>query len=67
MNLERMQHVLQDANLNGWLFYDFRKSNPIAYAVLQLPTEAMYTRRWFTMSLPRERQQPLSVLLSHMY
>lgn len=47
MNLERMQHVLQDANLNGWLFYDFRKSNPIAYAVLQLPTEAMYTRRWF--------------------
>jgi Xaa-Pro dipeptidase len=47
MNLERIQQALQEANLAGWLFYDFRKSNPIAYQVLQLPGEAMYTRRWF--------------------
>ncbi|GER88364.1 peptidase M24 [Dictyobacter vulcani] len=47
MNIEDIQHVLQEAQLDGWLFYDFRKSNPIAYQILQLSTDAMYTRRWF--------------------
>ncbi|GCE05388.1 M24 family metallopeptidase [Dictyobacter aurantiacus] len=47
MDIEKIQRVLQDEKLDGWLFYDFRKSNPIAYQVLQLPVEAMYTRRWF--------------------
>jgi Xaa-Pro dipeptidase len=47
MDLERVQQALQHEKLDGWLFYDFRKSNPIAYQVLELPTEEMYTRRWF--------------------
>jgi Xaa-Pro aminopeptidase len=47
MDLERVQQALQHGKLDGWLFYDFRKSNPIAYQVLELPTEEMYTRRWF--------------------
>lgn len=47
MTIERIQQVLQEAGLDGWLFYDFRKSNPIAYQILQLPIDAMYTRRWF--------------------
>jgi Xaa-Pro dipeptidase len=47
MDLERIQQVLRDAHLNGWLFYDFRQSNPIAYQVLALPETEMYTRRWF--------------------
>ncbi|GCE27039.1 peptidase M24 [Dictyobacter alpinus] len=47
MNIEGIQQALQEAQLTGWLFYDFRKSNPIAYQILQLPTDAMYTRRWF--------------------
>src|SRR5579883_647555 len=47
MDLERLQQVLQSEGLDGWLFYDFRKSNPIAYQVLQLSLEEMYTRRWF--------------------
>ncbi|HTI14347.1 MAG TPA: M24 family metallopeptidase [Dictyobacter sp.] len=47
VNIERIQQVLVEAHVDGWLFYDFRKSNPIAYQVLQLPEEAMYTRRWF--------------------
>lgn len=42
-----IQEVLQSAGIDGWLFCDFRKSNPIAYEVLDLPLEAMYTRRWF--------------------
>src|SRR5215813_11178665 len=47
MELESIQQALHDERLDGWLFYDFRKSNPIAYQVLGLPEEAMYTRRWF--------------------
>jgi Xaa-Pro dipeptidase len=47
MELERIQQALQAEQLNGWLFYDFRKTNPIAYQVLSLPPEEMYTRRWF--------------------
>ncbi len=47
MQLERIQQVLQAEQLDGWLFYDFRKSNPIAYQVLQLSLHGFYTRRWF--------------------
>src|SRR6185312_6150180 len=47
MNIERIQQVLQEDGLDGWLFYDFRKSNPIAYQVLELPLDGYYSRRWF--------------------
>ena len=47
MSIEHIQQVLQEADLDGWLFYDFRKSNPIAYQILQLPIDTLYTRRWF--------------------
>src|ERR1017187_1700947 len=47
MSIERIQQALREEGVDGWLFYDFRHSNPIAYSVLELPTGAMYTRRWF--------------------
>ena len=47
MNLEQIQQALHTEGLDGWLFYDFRRSNPIAHQVLKLPAEDMYTRRWF--------------------
>ena len=47
MNLEHIQQALRADGLDGWLFYDFRRSNPIAHQVLKLPAEDMYTRRWF--------------------
>ena len=47
MNLEQVQQALRDEGLDGWLFYDFRKSDPIAYQVLSLPDDAFYSRRWF--------------------
>ncbi len=47
MDIKRIQQALQDEHIDGWLFYDFRKSNPIAYQVLALPQQEMYTRRWF--------------------
>jgi Xaa-Pro dipeptidase len=47
MELERVQQALASEKLDGWLFYDFRNSNPIAYQVLGLPADAFYSRRWF--------------------
>jgi Xaa-Pro aminopeptidase len=47
MDLARIQQILRNEKLDGWLFYDFRKSNPIAYAVLGLSLDEFYTRRWF--------------------
>lgn len=47
MDLEHIQQALRDEKIDGWLFYDFRKSNPIAYRVLSLPLNAFYSRRWF--------------------
>jgi Xaa-Pro dipeptidase len=50
MELERIQSIqqaLRDEHLSGWLFYDFRKSNPLAYQVLGMSLNELYTRRWF--------------------
>src|SRR5437870_3277537 len=47
MELERIQQALAGEKLDGWLFYDFRNSNPIAYQILSLPAKDFYTRRWF--------------------
>jgi Xaa-Pro dipeptidase len=42
-----IQAALREANLDGWLFYDFRRSDPLAYRILKLPAEGVTTRRWF--------------------
>ena len=42
-----IQSALREANLDGWLFYDFRRSDPLAYRILKLPTTGVTTRRWF--------------------
>jgi Xaa-Pro dipeptidase len=55
MDLARIQQALRAEQLSGWLFYDFRHSNPIAYQVLGLPTDTMHTRRWFYF-IPAEGQ-----------
>jgi len=47
MNLELIQQALQSEGLDGWLFFDFRKSNPIAYQVLSIPLDTFFSRRWF--------------------
>lgn len=47
MNLSDIQQALQSEKLDGWLFYDFRKSNPVAFQVLSLPQDAFFSRRWF--------------------
>jgi Xaa-Pro aminopeptidase len=46
VNVNEMQADLRAANLDGWLFCDFRGRDPIAHRILQLPP-AMRTRRWY--------------------
>jgi Xaa-Pro aminopeptidase len=45
----QIQAALREAKLDGWLFYDFRNSDPLAYRILKLDTRTMgiTTRRWF--------------------
>jgi Xaa-Pro dipeptidase len=45
--VREIQAALREANLDGWLFYDFRRSDPLAYRILKLPAAGVTTRRWF--------------------
>ena len=45
--LEEIALALGQAYLDGWLFYDFRMSDPLAYRILGLSEDGIATRRWF--------------------
>ena len=45
--VKEIQDALQEAKLDGWLFYDFRGSDPLAYRILKLGPSGITTRRWF--------------------
>ena len=45
--LEEVAASLRLAKLDGWLFYDFRMSDPLAYRILQISEAGIATRRWF--------------------
>ncbi len=52
MDLPAIQAALRAAALDGWLFYDFRHSDPLAWRILGLDAAfaksgAHTTRRWF--------------------
>ena len=47
MNLEAIQSALQEARLDGWLFYDHHHRDPLAYRILGLSDALHITRRWF--------------------
>ena len=42
-----IQAALRAAKLDGWLFYDFRHSDPLAYRILKLDEKMLASRRWF--------------------
>src|SRR5499427_551497 len=42
-----IQAALRNAKLDGWLFYDFRHSDPLAYRILKLDEAMFASRRWF--------------------
>ena len=45
--VNEIQAALRDAKLDGWLFYDFRHSDPLAYRILKLDEKMFASRRWF--------------------
>ena len=47
MTISRIQQAVQAAGVDGWLFYDFRGSDPLAASILNLPRGVHRTRRWF--------------------
>src|SRR5438046_865021 len=42
-----IQAALRDTRFDGWLFYDFRHSDPLAYRILKLDEKMLASRRWF--------------------
>jgi Xaa-Pro aminopeptidase len=42
-----IQQALREAGLDGWLFYDFRGSDPLAARILKLDPARHTTRRWY--------------------
>ncbi len=42
-----IQKALKELGLDGWLFYDFRRSDPLAYRILLLDQNKFASRRWF--------------------
>jgi Xaa-Pro aminopeptidase len=46
-HIESIQRALEQDKLDGWLFYSFRGSDPIAENILRLDHAKFTTRRWF--------------------
>jgi Xaa-Pro dipeptidase len=46
-DIPAIQAALRAAGLDGWLFYDFRGSDPLAARILKLDPNRHMTRRWY--------------------
>ncbi len=46
-HMAAIQTALQEVGVDGWLFADFRGSDPLAYRILKLPSAALLSRRWY--------------------
>ena len=46
MELNQIQSTLRESGLDGWLFYDHHRRDPIAYRILKI-NPPMCTRRWY--------------------
>ena len=46
MEFDQIQSTLRENGLDGWLFYDHHRRDPIAYRVLKI-NPPLCTRRWF--------------------
>src|SRR5262245_2683615 len=60
MDVAGIQKVLREQELDGWLLYDFRGSNPIARSVIGFDERQIATRRWFYL-VPAEGE-PVALL-----
>ena len=57
--LQQIQQALTRAKIDGWLFYDFRASDLIAYRVLGLDPAGPRSRRWYCYVPARGQPQKL--------
>ena len=47
MGTDGIQAALADAKLDGWLFFDHHRRDPLAYRILGIPDNVEPTRRWY--------------------
>ncbi|MBV8553381.1 MAG: M24 family metallopeptidase [Acidobacteriaceae bacterium] len=47
MITDRIQEALRENSLDGWLFFDHHRRDPLAYKILGIPDEIQPTRRWY--------------------
>jgi Xaa-Pro dipeptidase len=47
MNLAEIQAALQEEGLDGWLFFDHHRRDPLAYRVLKFTPNSIVSRRWY--------------------
>ncbi len=47
MRLDEIQAALREEGLDGWLFFDHHRRDPLAYRVLQFTPRSIVSRRWY--------------------
>ncbi|PIS44581.1 MAG: peptidase, partial [Ignavibacteria bacterium CG08_land_8_20_14_0_20_37_9] len=47
LNITKIQHILKNRKIDGWLLFDFRNSNDLALEILGIKKESHLTRRFF--------------------
>jgi Xaa-Pro dipeptidase len=47
MNLAEIQGALREEGLDGWLFFDHHRRDPLAYRVLKFTPNSIVSRRWY--------------------
>jgi len=47
MIIDRIQESLRGSGLDGWLFFDHHRRDPLAYRILSIPEDVQPTRRWY--------------------
>src|SRR5258706_16341545 len=45
--LAQIQNALRDEGVDGWLFFDHHRRDPLAYRVLEFTPGSMVSRRWY--------------------
>lgn len=47
MLIQKIQNAIRSEGLDGWLFFDHHRRDPLAYRILGLPPDLQPTRRWY--------------------
>jgi Xaa-Pro dipeptidase len=47
MQITAIQDALRQEGLDGWLFFDHHRRDPLAYRILSIPASIEATRRWY--------------------